>query len=110
MSRGKNELGLKRLLGLHYYVHNLERSRRFYTELLDFAETAESSAELTAAGRQRSLVFEAGDCSIVCSEPVGAGGRAARYLSRHPDGVGTLVFEVEDIERTFAELDRRGGN
>ena len=38
MSRGKNELGLKRLLGLHYYVRNLERSRRFYTELLDFAE------------------------------------------------------------------------
>lgn len=110
MSRGKNELGLKRLLGLHYYVRNLERSRRFYTELLDFAETAESSAELTAAGRQRSLVFEAGDCAIVCSEPAGAGGRAARYLSRHPDGVGTLVFEVEDIERTFVELDRRGGN
>jgi 4-hydroxyphenylpyruvate dioxygenase len=110
MSRGKNELGLKRLLGLHYYVRNLERSRRFYTELLDFAETGGSSPELTAAGRQRSLLFEAGDCAIVCSEPVGAGGRAARYLSRHPDGVGTLAFEVEDIEHTFAELDRRGGN
>ena len=110
MSRAKNELGLKRLLGLHYYVRNLERSRHFYTERLDFAETAASSPELTAAGRQRSLVFEAGDCTIVCSEPVGAGGRAARYLSRHPDGVGTLIFEVEDIEHTFVELDRRGGN
>src|SRR5215510_13050586 len=65
----KNQLGLKRLLGLHYYVRNLERSRRFYTELLDFAEIGASSPELTAAGRQRSLVFEAGDCAIVCSEP-----------------------------------------
>ncbi|MEY4545780.1 MAG: hypothetical protein RL685_1975 [Pseudomonadota bacterium] len=110
MSRAQNELGLKRLLGLHYYVRDLERSRRFYTELLDFAETGASSPELAEAGRQRSLVFEAADCSIVCSEPVGSGGRAARYLSRHPDGVGTLAFEVEDIEHTFAELDRRGGN
>jgi len=105
-----NQLGLKRLLGLHYYVRNLERSRRFYTELLDFAETGASSPELTARGRQRSLLFEAGGCAIVCSEPVGAGGRAARYLGRHPDGVGTLAFEVENIEHTFAELDRRGGN
>jgi 4-hydroxyphenylpyruvate dioxygenase len=106
----KNQLGLKRLLGLHYYVRNLERSRRFYTDLLDFAEIGASSPELTAAGRQRSLVFQAGGCAIVCSEPVATGGRAARYLSRHPDGVGTLAFEVENIEHTFAELDGRGGN
>ena len=110
VQRTKSELGLLRLLGLHYYVRNLERSRRFYTECLDFAETGASSPELTAAGRQRSLLFEAGECAIVCSEPVGAGGRAARYLSRHPDGVGTLAFEVENIEHTFAELDRRGAN
>lgn len=106
----KNQLGLKRLLGLHYYVRDLERSRRFYTELLDFAEIGASSPELSRAGRQRSLVFEASGCAIVCSEPEGSGGRAARYLSRHPDGVGTLAFEVEDIEHTFAEIDRRGGN
>ena len=35
-SRTKSELGLVRLLGLHYYVRNLERSRRFYTQCLDF--------------------------------------------------------------------------
>jgi 4-hydroxyphenylpyruvate dioxygenase len=47
---------------------------------------------------------------VVCSEPAGSGGRAARYLGRHPDGVGTIAFEVQDIEKVFAELDRRGGN
>ncbi len=110
MRRDKSKLGLTRLLGIHYYVRDLERSRRFYTEYLDFAETGRSNAALTTAGRQRSLVFEAGGCAVVCSEPVGEGGRAARYLSRHPDGVGTLAFEVEDIEATFLELDRGGGN
>lgn len=106
----KGNLGLTRLLGIHYYVRDLERSRRFYTQYLDFAETGQSSGALEQAGRQRSVVFEAGSCAVVCSQPIGEGGRAARYLSRHPDGVGTLAFEVEDIEATFAELDRRGGN
>jgi 4-hydroxyphenylpyruvate dioxygenase len=110
MTQVTNKLGLKRLLGIHYYVRDLERSRRFYTQCLDFAETGRSSDALNEAGRQRSLVFEAGDCAVVCSEPVGEGGRAARYLARHPDGVGTLAFEVEDIERTFSIVDRDGGN
>jgi 4-hydroxyphenylpyruvate dioxygenase len=83
----KGKLGLTRLLGIHYYVRDLERSRRFYTQCLDFAETAQSGDSLTREGRQRSLVFEAGGCSVVCSEPVGDGGRAARYLSRHPAGL-----------------------
>ena len=54
------------MLGIHYYVRDLERSRRFYTEHLDFVETGRSGARLTAAGRQRSLVFEAGGCAVVC--------------------------------------------
>jgi 4-hydroxyphenylpyruvate dioxygenase len=106
----KGKLGLTRLLGIHYYVRDLERSRRFYTQCLDFAETGQSGDTLTREGRQRSLVFEAGGCAVVCSEPVGDGGRAARYLSRHPDGIGTLAFEVADIEATFHTLDECGGS
>ncbi|HEX4351590.1 MAG TPA: VOC family protein, partial [Polyangiales bacterium] len=102
-------LDLRKLLGLHYYVHDLERSRRFYTERLGFAEIGKSSAELERAGRQRSLVFQAGDIVITCSTPDGQGGRAARYLAKHPDGIGTLAFEVDDVERTFSLLEARGG-
>jgi 4-hydroxyphenylpyruvate dioxygenase len=102
-------LGLKRLEGIHYYVHDLERSRRFYTGKLDFAETWRSSPELDQRGRQTSACFSAGTIQVVCSAPLGEGGRAARFLSKHPDGVGTLSFEVEDIARTFALLEERGG-
>lgn len=101
-------LGIKRLEALHYYVHDLERSRRFYTAQMDFAETGGSSAELEEAGRQRSAVFEAGECRVIVSTPRGEGGRAWRYLRKHPDGLGTLVFEVEDVERTFTLLEERG--
>jgi 4-hydroxyphenylpyruvate dioxygenase len=102
-------LGIKRLESVHYYVHDLERSRRFYTEVMDFAEIGESSEELTKAGRQKSLAFMAGNAVIVCIEPRGEGGRAWRWLRKHPDGVGTLNFEVEDVEKTFRLLEGRGG-
>ena len=102
-------LGIKRLESVNYYVHDLERSRRFYTEVMDFAEIGGSSEELTRAGRQKSLAFMAGNCVVVCIEPRGEGGRAWRWLRKYPDGVGTLNFEVEDAERAFRLLEGRGG-
>ncbi|MEM9190243.1 MAG: VOC family protein [Myxococcota bacterium] len=102
-------LGIKKLEAIHYYVHDLERSRRFYVDQLDFNEAARSSAELEARGNQTSAVFEAGDCRVICSCPTGEGGRAARWLRKHPDGVGSLVFEVSDVEKTFRLLEARGG-
>ncbi len=109
MSSKVSPVGIKRLEGIHYYVRDLERSRAFYTGKLDFAETWRSGPELEASGKQRSACFSAGNINIVCSTPVGEGGRAARFLAKHPDGVGTVVYEVEDIERTFALIEERGG-
>ena len=102
-------LGIVRVEALHYYVHDLSRSRRFYLDRMDFAETARSSPALEQAGHQRSAVFEAGQVRIVCSQPLGDGGRAFRYLRKHPDGVGSVVFEVEDADRCFRLLEERGG-
>jgi 4-hydroxyphenylpyruvate dioxygenase len=101
-------LGIKRLEGIHYYVRDLERSRKFYCDLLDFSETWRSTPEVEASGGQRSACFEAGDVRVVCSAPLDTTGRASRFLGKHPDGVGTLVFEVEDVERIFRLLDERG--
>ncbi|HSN97135.1 MAG TPA: VOC family protein [Candidatus Nanopelagicales bacterium] len=102
-------IGIKRIEAMHYYVRDLERSRRFYTDRMDFAEIAASSPELEEAAKQRSVAFQAGDCVVLCSQPIGEGGRAWRFLRKHPDGVGTIIFEVEDIDRAFRLLDGRGG-
>lgn len=102
-------LRIKRLESVVYYVRDLERSRRFYTEKLDFYETGRSSPELEKAGKQASAVFAAGNVHFVHCTPRGDGGRAWRYLRKHPDGVGTLVFEVEDIDFAFKTLEARGG-
>jgi 4-hydroxyphenylpyruvate dioxygenase len=101
-------LGILGLEGVHYYVRDLERSERFYVDRMDFTETAESGPTLSEGGRQRSRVFRAGEYVVVCSSPLGEGGRADRYLKKHPDGVGTLAFRVADAERAFNLLDGRG--
>ena len=109
MTTPREPLGIVRVEALHYYVHDLDRSRRFYLDRMDFAELAASSPELERDGRQRSAVFQAADVRVLCSQPVGEGGRAWRYLRKHPDGIGTVVFEVEDAGRCFRLLEERGG-
>ncbi|MCL2450881.1 MAG: VOC family protein, partial [Polyangiaceae bacterium] len=105
---GGFDIGIVRIEAIHYYVRDLERSRRFYAERLDFAEVGRSGEQLERDGRQRALVFEAGACRVVCSTPSGPGGRAHRFLEKHPDGVGSLIFEVADADRAFAMLEQRG--
>ena len=107
---GKIEsLGIKTIESVHWYVHDLERSRQFYMKGLDFAELGVSSPELGKEGKQKSAVFQAGDVVLIVSQPVGEGGRASRFLRKHPDGVGTVNFEVHDIDKTFRLLEQRGG-
>jgi 4-hydroxyphenylpyruvate dioxygenase len=102
-------LGIRRIEALHYYVRDLERTRRFFVDKLDFVELGGSGPELEREGHQRSAAFGAGEAVFVLHQPIGEGGRAWRYLRKHPEGVGTVVLEVEDIDRTFRLLDERGG-
>ncbi len=109
MATPVESLGIKKVESVHWYVRDLERSRRFYTEQLDFAELGESSPELTQRGRQKSAVFQAGEVTLLLSQPVGEGGRAWRWLQKHPEGVGTVNFLVEDLAKTLRLLEARGG-
>lgn len=102
-------LGIIKLEALTYYVNDLERARSFLVDRLDFAETGHSSSALTAAGRQRSSVFEAGNATLLVCAPEGEGGRAWRFLRKHPEGIGTLTFAVADIQATFDLIETRGG-
>ncbi|HZL19706.1 MAG TPA: VOC family protein [Polyangia bacterium] len=102
-------LGLKRMEALHYYVRDLERTRRFFVDRLDFVEIGASGPDVEHEGRQHSAAFRAGEALFVIHQPIGEGGRAWRYLRKHPEGVGTVVFEVEEIDRAFRLLDERGG-
>jgi 4-hydroxyphenylpyruvate dioxygenase len=97
----------------HFAVHDLERSRRFYTEKFGFKEVARGSEELYAKSGQRSIVFGAGKVRAVVSSPdpqhpKAESCKAARYLRRHPAGVMSLSFRVEDLDRAWDVLEGRG--
>lgn len=111
MSKDKTmeSLGIIGIDSVHFYVHDLARARQLYVDVMDFAETGRSSATLEEVGRQRSLVFEAGNCRFVVSQPIGIGGRAYRYLQKHPEGVGSVTYRVKDVEKAFRLIEERGG-
>ena len=83
-------------------------SRRFYVDKLDFAETGAVVARARARGpaAARPCSRPATSTVVVLASRSARAGAPRASCAKHPDGVGTLVFEVEDIERTFRLLER----
>lgn len=101
-------LGIQRIEAVHFFVNELERSRAFWVDKLDFWETGRTPEEAAQAAGQRSVSVRAGDAQYLLTEPISDTSPAARYLKRHPDGVCELIFEVSDADRAFATLEERG--
>jgi 4-hydroxyphenylpyruvate dioxygenase len=109
MTARQESLGIQRIASIHMFVRDLERSRDHYIENLDFAEVAVSTLEFEAEQRARASVVEAGGARFVFLEPLGSKGESFRWLERHPEGVGRIVFDVVDAGKAFATLVARGG-
>ena len=108
MTAKKESLGIQRVASLHVFVRDLERSRDHYVRNLDFAEIAISTTDFELEHRARASVVEAGGARFVFMEPLGSKGESFRWLERHPEGVGRIVFDVESAERAFTLLSQRG--
>jgi 4-hydroxyphenylpyruvate dioxygenase len=93
----------------HFVVENMERSRAFYVDRLDFKEVARAGDDLASRSGQQSTVFGAGDVRVCVSTPLSQKSKAARFLKRHPAGVMSLSFRVKNLDETMAFLDERGG-
>jgi 4-hydroxyphenylpyruvate dioxygenase len=105
-------LGFRGIESFQYFVHDLERSRRFYTDRMDFAEVGASTDETHAKTGDRSVVFNAGNITVQVTTPIesnDAQSEARAYLAAHPDGIGRITFQVADAQRAFELLEKRGG-
>ncbi len=114
-------LGILGVDSYHFFVYDHDRSHRFYTEKLGWPQVARSSDEMTEQTGQRSAVYqsrvgEQGEdlaprdlVRVVVSSPVRDTCRAARYLRRHPGGVGSITYAVEDLDAVWAFLAERDG-
>jgi len=101
-------VGLTGLESIVYVVHDLERSHHFYVDKLDFAVVGRSSAALEAQTGQRAVIFQAGECTVVCVKPLRTDSWAGRWLTKHPDGVAELRFGIRDAAAALALLESRG--
>ncbi len=105
------QLGILGVHSFHYFVHDAERSRVFYEDNFGWHPAYTSSADSVARTGQTSTVYQAGDIRVAVSTADVAEGalqpRAARWLSRHPDGIGNISYVVQDIDRAWAFLTSR---
>jgi 4-hydroxyphenylpyruvate dioxygenase len=104
-----DRLGLLGYDSYHFVVENIERSKKFYADVLDFKEVAHASADLVKRSGQQSIVFGAGDARVCVSTPLTQSSKAARYLKRHPAGVMSLSFRVKSLDHAMKFLEKRGG-
>jgi 4-hydroxyphenylpyruvate dioxygenase len=101
-------LGIVGYDSYEFVVADAERSRRFYTEMMDVPVVARLDEKVAAERGEDALVFQAGKAQCVCVTPRERGSAADGWLKRHPDGVRTVGFRVRDVDharRVLAERD-----
>ncbi len=103
-------LGIKRIESVDFVVHDLERSRAFYEDKMDYRVVATSNEDFVAATGEETIIFQAGRARVQVTAPVENGSHAARFLRSHPDGVRHVNFLVESVDHAFKTLDSRNAN
>lgn len=100
-------LGILGWDGYEFLVADLERSRRFYTEMMDIEEVARLAPAEVAKRGEESVLYQAGNASFVCTTARERGARAAEWLARRPDGVSLLSLRVRDLDHARRALEQR---
>ena len=101
-------LGIVGYDGYEFVVADAERSRKFYTEMMDVPEVARLDEAVAAERGEDAVMFRAGKAQCICVTPRDRGSASDRWLSRHPDGVRTVGLRVRDIDHTRRVLSDRG--
>jgi len=100
-------LGIVGYDNYEFVVADAERSRRFYTEMLDVPAVAKLDERVAAQRGEDAVFYTVGKAQCVCVTPRERGSAADRWLKRHPDGVRTIGLRVRDIDHTRRVLGER---
>ncbi|HEY6877848.1 MAG TPA: VOC family protein, partial [Polyangiales bacterium] len=104
----EDRIGILGIDSLHFFVRDLARSCAHYGQRLGFVERALSGPEFVFAHGMRAALLAAGDVCFLFLSPESRDSECARWLCLHPEGLGRVVFQVEDIERAYRVLRARG--
>ena len=103
-------LGIRGLDHVDFVVRDLERSRAFYADRMDFATVAASNPALERETGEKALVFDAARVRVQCTTPLEKESRAGKFLKAHPDGIRTVAFRVDSVDAARKALESRGAN
>ena len=101
------ELGILGVDNFHYFVAEPERSKQFYEGMFGWQPVAQAGQDMVTRTGQNCTVYEGGGIRVAVSTPDNDRCRAGRYLKRHPAGIGSMTFHVEDIEKAWNFLINR---
>jgi len=106
-ARKGSGLGIVGYDSYEFVVTDADRSRRFYTEMMDVPEVARLDEGVAADRGEDAVLFMAGKARCVCVRSRERGSAADRWLRRHPDGVRTVGFRVRDLDHAYRVLAER---
>jgi len=100
-------LGIVGYDAYEFVVRDIERSRNFYTRMMDINEVARLDEREAASRGEDAVIFAAGKAQCICISSRERGSAADRWLKRHPDGVRRVGFRVRDVKNARAVLTER---
>lgn len=89
------------------YVGNAYQAAHFYRMMYGFDIVAYRGLE-TGDRERASYVLEQGKIRLVLTSALGPDHEVARHCQLHGDGVKVIAFAVDDVERSIAEVKKRG--
>ncbi len=106
MASPKN-LGITGYDSAHFYVHDLDRAREFYTKNMDFQLVGRSTAENERESGVRTEVYAANKVQFAISQSLRKGSTVDHYLQRHPEGTKRVCMQVKDLDAALERLEER---
>jgi len=88
---------------IHFYVWDAAKWRRWFVEVMGFYCIAYGCNNHTY-----TEVVGSGKIKFVLSSPLSKYSPVAEYLSKHPEGVADVAFEVEEIEKVMEKARASG--
>ncbi len=100
-------LPIRRIDHIRFYVSNARQAAYFYCHAMGFEDVGYAGLE-TGVRHESSHIIQQGDIRLVFTSPLKPGHPMAQFIADHGDAVQDICFEVEDVERAFAETTGRG--
>src|SRR6185436_15563851 len=102
-----DQIALKRIDHLRFFVGNARQSAFFYRNAFGFEVAAYAGLE-TRVRHEAGYVLKQGEITFVLTSPLGKDHPESQRLLTHGDGVMDIALDVPDVRAAFAAAVARG--